>query len=143
MKKLTIGQLKEGTKGKLIKGEENARVSGVAIDSRKAAEGDVFFAIVGEVHDAHKFIPQVLKNGCRTLVISDEKALDLLGDRQDINVILTEDTVTALQELSAWYLDLLNIRKIAVTGSTGKTSTRDLTFAACSAGCICRKTRET
>lgn len=139
MKKLTIGQLKEGTKGKLIRGKETDQVTGVAIDSRKASPGDVFFAITGEVHDAHKFIPQVLERGCGALVISRKNALDNLSDMDGVNVILVEDTTEALQNLAIWYLDCLRIRKIAVTGSTGKTSTRDLTYAACSTKYICRK----
>lgn len=139
MRKLTIRQMKEGTKGTLIRGSETEFVSEVSIDSRKADRKSGFFAIVGDVHDAHKFLPQVVEAGCKTLIVSDEKAVENLNYAENINIILVENTVKALQDLSAYYLNSLDIKKIAITGSTGKTSTRDLTYAACSIKYKCGK----
>lgn len=121
-------QIEEGTGGRLIRGSAAAEVGSICTDSREAKAGDLFFALIGEKHDAHRYLPQVFESGCSCAVISDES----LCPESAENVILTEDTTKALQNLAAWYLAGLNLKKIAVTGSTGKTSTRDLTWYVCS-----------
>lgn len=128
MKLLTMKQIEEGTGGRLIRGSAAAEVGSVCTDSRKAKAGDLFFALIGENHDAHKYLPQVFEKGCGCAVISDESLCPECVE----NVILTKDTTKALQDLAAWYLAGLDLKKIAVTGSTGKTSTRDLTWYVCS-----------
>lgn len=137
MKKLTVNQIREGTGGRLLKGRQTDIVQQICTDSRKARPGDVFFALIGENHDAHKYLPQVVWSGCRCAVISDERAWARAAERQegaeDFSVIVVEDTTRALQNLAAFYLNLLNPKKIAITGSTGKTSTRDLTACVCAA----------
>ncbi|MCB6992193.1 UDP-N-acetylmuramoyl-tripeptide--D-alanyl-D-alanine ligase [bacterium 210820-DFI.6.37] len=127
MKRLTMKQIEEGTGGRLIRGDAAAEVWGICTDSREAEAGALFFALKGENHDAHDYLPQVFASGCSCAVISNEA----LCPRQAENVILTEDTTKALQRLAAWYLGQLDLKKIAVTGSTGKTSTRDLTWYVC------------
>jgi len=79
--------------------------------------------IIGAVHDAHKFLPQVYEAGCRTFLVSDESAGEAFPD---CNVILVEDTTRGMQLLAKYYLEKLNLKKITVTGSVGKTSTRDM-----------------
>ncbi|MFR7985114.1 MAG: UDP-N-acetylmuramoyl-tripeptide--D-alanyl-D-alanine ligase [Clostridia bacterium] len=135
MKKLTVNQIKEGTGGRLLNGNAFDIAENICTDSRIAQAGDVFFALIGELHDAHQYLPQVLESGCRCVVISDEnawkQAADQSSEAENVSAILVEDTTRALQELAAFYLGLLNLKKIAVTGSTGKTSTRDLTAYVC------------
>lgn len=128
MKQLTMKQIEEGTGGRLIRGSEDTRVRGICTDSRKASEGDLFVALIGESHDAHGFLPQVMETGCSCILISNEDACP----EGQVNAVLVEDTTRALQNLAAWYIKGLNMKKIAVTGSTGKTSTRDLTWYVCS-----------
>jgi len=70
-----------------------------------------------------------VENGCRTIVASKEEAAK---DIQGINVILVKDTLAALQALSKDYLGRLDIKVIAVTGSVGKTTTRDMVYYICS-----------
>lgn len=127
MKKLTLEQIKIGTKGQLIFGSPETVVEKVCTDSRKAEVGDLFFALIGDNHDAHKYLLQVQEAGCRCAVISDANQCP-----DGMEAILVEDTTKALQDLSAWYLQQLGPKIIGVTGSTGKTSTRDLTWAVCS-----------
>lgn len=132
MKKLTMQQIETGTGGRLISGtrEKSGAVQTVCricTDSRKAQPGDLFFALTGDKHDAHKYLPQVAAAGCTCAVIADADACP-----EGMTAILVEDTTRALQQLSSWYLSQLNMKKIAVTGSTGKTSTRDLTWYVCS-----------
>lgn len=132
MKKLTMKQIEEATGGRLVSGHGDAVIRNICIDSRKAGEGDLFFALIGENQDAHKYLPQVLNAGCGCLVLSDEAAEKAVSRTDGTTVIMVENTTAALQALSAYYLKLLSPKKIAVTGSTGKTSTRDLTWYVCS-----------
>ena len=127
MKKLTMKQIETGTGGRIICGDENLIVEKICTDSRKAENGDLFFALIGDNHDAHKYLPQVAESGCCCAVISDKEQCP-----EGMTAVLVEDTTKALQQLSSWYLKQLDIKKIAVTGSTGKTSTRDLTYYVCS-----------
>ena len=127
MKKLTMKQIETGTGGKLIMGDGTLSVEKICTDSRKAENGDLFFALIGDNHDAHKYLPQVAAAGCSCAVISDASQCP-----EGMTAVLVEDTTKALQNLSSWYLKQLDMKKIAVTGSTGKTSTRDLTWYVCS-----------
>ncbi len=126
MEKLTIREIKEAVGGELLCGSEENTVSSICIDSRLAEEGSMFIPIIGEVHDAHKFIPQVIEKGCRALLISNKEALDDIGG---LDLIYVKNTTKALQHLAYYYLKKLNLKTIAVTGSVGKTSTRDITYA--------------
>lgn len=131
MKKLTMKQIEEGTGGRQIQGASQAAVGGICTDSRKAKAGDLFFALLGDRHDAHQYLRQVIEAGCTDLVISDEAALSKTAGYETVNAVLVDDTTKALQNLAAYYLKLLNLKKIAVTGSTGKTSTRDMIWYVC------------
>ena len=70
-------------------------------------------------------MPQAAERGCRTFLTARE---DAVPRGRDIKAILVSDTTKALQALAAWYLETLNLKKIAVTGSVGKTSTRDMVY---------------
>lgn len=127
MKKLTIEQIVKAVNGELLLGNPKDEVTGVSADSRQVSENDIFFPLIGETHDAHDFIPQALERGCRTVVISrspDEKLLQ----SPDLNLISVMDTTKALQDLAAYYLTLFSIKKVGVTGSTGKTSTKEMLY---------------
>lgn len=118
----------------------------VFIDSREAVnferesskeESIAFFAIVGEVHDAHKFVNQVIGGGCSTLILSEENVADAAAlyaekNQKNINIILVEDTTEALSKLAEFHLNRINPKKVAITGSMGKTTTRDMVYAVCS-----------
>ncbi len=94
-------------------------ISGYSIDSRTIRNGELFFAIKGEVHDGHKFVANVLAKGAIAAVVSDAAA----GAR----LIKVEDPLAALQRLAAAVVRDWRGQLIAVTGSAGKTTTKDLT----------------
>lgn len=125
MKKLTIEQITDAVKGELLRGDPKDEVLGVSTDSRKIEEGEAFFPLIGEQHDAHDFIPQALERGCSTVILSREPHAD--WDRAR-NLILVSDTTKALQDLAAYYLSLFFAIKIGVTGSTGKTTTKEMLY---------------
>lgn len=128
MNPVTIKEIIEATGGRLLSGKENDVITGVKHDSRECGEGDLFVAIIGENQDAHKYIGQVLEKGCRAVLVSREGEWMERAGELGASVILTEDTVYAMGELAKYYLDTLHVKKIAVTGSVGKTSVRDMIY---------------
>lgn len=120
MKELTLAQIAEACGGTLIGGNEAKEytVTGVEIDSRRVKAGDLFVAIPGEKVDGHKFIPDVLKKGAYAL---SQQSLDVDGA-----YILVEDTVTAMKRLARFYRNTLDINVVGITGSVGKTSTKEM-----------------
>lgn len=126
MDKLTIKEIREAVNGKLIAGNEDDVVDNVCTDSRKVNSRSLFVPIIGDVYDAHRFIPDVIKKKCMNLIVSDRSAVEGI---ENINAIEVKDTTKALQNIAAFYLRKLKLKTVAVTGSIGKTSTRDITYA--------------
>lgn len=123
MRTITLAEIAKATGGTILSGTGEEKISGICTDSRKVKETDLFVPIIGEVHDAHKFIPNVAEAGCRAVLTARKEAVPA-----GISAVLVEDTTRAMQKLSAWYLETLHLKKIAVTGSVGKTSTRDMVY---------------
>ena len=101
-------------------------VTGVSIDSRAVNKGDLFVALAGEQTDGHNYLAQALEQGAAGVVISREDAIAEYGLQ---NYILAEDGAVFLQTLAHWLRQNTIIPVIAVTGSTGKTSTKDFLAA--------------
>ncbi|MFA5863378.1 MAG: UDP-N-acetylmuramoyl-tripeptide--D-alanyl-D-alanine ligase [Phycisphaerae bacterium] len=99
-------------------------VTGVCTDSRQIQSGDIFFAIRGPNFDGHQFIDQVFTAGASGVVV--EKTAVLPANADFKRVLVVDDTVTALGKLAAYYRDELACTVIAVTGSNGKTTTKEL-----------------
>jgi UDP-N-acetylmuramoyl-tripeptide--D-alanyl-D-alanine ligase len=96
---------------------------GWSIDSRTTAPGDVFFAIAGEHQDGHAFVPQVLAKGAVAAVVSR-----CVADAGGL-LLRVDNTVAALQRLAAWARDRWGRTIVGVTGSAGKTTTKDVIAA--------------
>ncbi len=94
--------------------------SNPCVDSRAAEPGDIFFALQGELLDGNRFAKKALEAGCLLAVVDKEDYVK--GDKY----ILVEDVLTFLQQLSHAYRKLLHIPVIAITGSNGKTTTKEL-----------------
>ena len=111
---------------KLIGGSDiDKYIKGVSIDSRNVSENSLFVPIKGMTVNGHSFIKDVIKNGAiATLWNKDEP-----NPPDDIAVILVDDTLKGLQELSRDYRNKLKTKIVGVTGSNGKTSTKDITAA--------------
>ena len=101
-------------------------VTGISSDTRTITKGDLFVALVGETFDGNDYVSVAQENGAVAAICS--KPVEC-----NIPVLLVEDTLTALQSLAAYYRTLLGIKVVALTGSNGKTTTRDMTKAVLSA----------
>lgn len=115
----SIQDVVEATQGTLLCGDENMKITEVVTDSREAQPGALFVPIIGERVDAHRFVPDVVKAGAATLSSRKEYA----GDG---TVVYVTDTLEALQKLAAWYRSRFDIPVIGVTGSVGKTTTKEM-----------------
>lgn len=102
--------------------DAEASVTGYSIDSRTIAGGELFFAVKGETHDGHDFVKTALEKGALAAVVSRAKAPSFAERR---NLLVVHDTLTALQTLGAAVRRLWNKPLIAVTGSAGKTTTKE------------------
>ena len=101
--------------------------TGVSIDSRSLARKNLFIAIKGEAMDGHTFIPQAVSRGASGLLT--RRSYQRPGDIPDsLPVIGVDDTHRALMRLAAWYRGETDARRIAITGSNGKTTTKEFTF---------------
>lgn len=98
-------------------------ITGVQIDSRKVTEGDLFVAIPGERVDGHDFVAGVLEKGATAALCQREPEGVLAG------YILVESTVTAMQALAAYYREWIDVKVVGITGSVGKTSTKEMIAA--------------
>lgn len=129
MKQFTLREVEKATGGKLLAGSYDEKIAGICIDSRIAKEGQLFFAIAGENTDGHKYLNALGEKGCTCAVISDPKALQ---GADGLSAILVEDTTKAMGDLARYYMDQIPAKRVAVTGSVGKTSTRDMMYYICS-----------
>ncbi len=137
MNRITIEKITEACKGTLIQKGKDEYITGVRHDSRECSSGDMFVAIIGDNQDGHKYIPQVVEKGCTTVLVSHlDGWYDEVKDK-GVTVIKAEDTVYALGELAKYYLSTLDVLKIAVTGSVGKTSVRDMIYFVLSEKYVC------
>ena len=102
-------------------GTTGANVGGVSIDSRTIQAGDCFFAIKGENFDGHDYVEQAFAKSAACAVI--EKEAEAGG-----NILKVADTIKALGELARWYRGEMGFKVVAITGSAGKTTTREMAY---------------
>ncbi len=127
MKNMDLKKILDGVHGTLLIEGECKVFSDICIDSRKVKDGDIFFAIKGENFDGHHFISAAIEGGAKVCVIHQEIELD--NNYNNVSIIKVKDTREALLDLASYYRDTLSIKVVGVTGSTGKTSTKDLIAA--------------
>jgi hypothetical protein len=96
----------------------------VTHDSREVQAGDLFIALVGETQDGHRFVPDALERGARAVLVNESFAQQFsLGD---LPAIVVPDTLVALQSLAAYWRNTFSPHVIGITGSIGKSSTKEV-----------------
>jgi UDP-N-acetylmuramoyl-tripeptide--D-alanyl-D-alanine ligase len=119
----TFEDFLDGTRGRPI-GPSRKNIGGVSIDTRTQQTGDAFFAIKGDRFDGHDFVQRALASGAAVAVVSEEK-LPALGRIRD-GLVVVEDVLGALGDLGRAARARTRARVVAVTGSVGKTSTKEM-----------------
>lgn len=107
--------------GRLVTGDDDRYVTGLSIDTRTLASGDLFFAIVAK-RDGHDFVGAASRRRAAGVVVSKSVAL---GEEHDAFVIEVADTTRALQDLARYVRRQSGATVVAITGSAGKTTTKD------------------
>jgi UDP-N-acetylmuramoyl-tripeptide--D-alanyl-D-alanine ligase len=128
MQRFSLRDLVQATGGRLRDVDfADARFDRISIDSRDVYAGEVFWALKGEHHEGHDFVDQAFEREVRLCVVAAHRAHTISGP-----VLIVDDTLTALGRFARWYRLRMDALVIGVTGSVGKTTTRELIFAALS-----------
>ncbi|MFP4015652.1 MAG: UDP-N-acetylmuramoyl-tripeptide--D-alanyl-D-alanine ligase [Halanaerobiales bacterium] len=125
MKPLSIDFISNSINGEIVQGDLSQTIDGVSIDSRTIQKGQLFFAIIGERMDGRQFIANAVEKGATAIVV--DRNVDVADS---VAVIRVEDTSQALQDLAREYrCSIKGLTVVAITGSAGKTSTKDMIAA--------------
>ena len=126
----SIDEIAEAISGQVISDKPEMKVQSFSIDSRRVKAGDLFFAIQGKHFDGHQFVEEAVARGAVGVVISDVSSLNpKTGTSKEAFVIVVQDTVRALQLLGLFIRRVSRARVVAITGSVGKTTTKELSAA--------------
>lgn len=137
MEQMTVYDVVKATGGRLLCGDGNTPLIHISINSQTMEGSDLFVPLIGAKVDAHRFIEQALANGAAATLTSEH---DTMEDSHPW--IRVEDTKKALQDIGAFYRRRFSLPLVGITGSVGKTTTREMVAAALSAGYRVYKTKK-
>lgn len=134
---LTMEETLESTGGVFVLGDGNWHFSSVQTDSRLVEKDTLFVPLIGEFQDGHKYIPQAVEKGasCVFICLSNYEKNpaffnEIHNSNPEVNFIAVENTLTALQKAAGKYVEKFpSLIKVAVTGSSGKTTTKEILAA--------------
>lgn len=130
---MTVSELSEIIGGKIISGNKDLRISGFTIDSRSANAGCCFVAIKGERHDGNDFIKEAFDKGAAVVLSEDKDVCFTLSDSQikgkNRAFVLTDNVYDSLRKTATLYRERYIENVIAVTGSVGKTTVKELIYS--------------
>ncbi|HRS82243.1 MAG TPA: UDP-N-acetylmuramoyl-L-alanyl-D-glutamate--2,6-diaminopimelate ligase [Smithellaceae bacterium] len=125
----SLAEVLEATGGRLAAGERDQAVYGVSTDSRQIRPGNLFVALAGENFDGHAFVPRAVEEGAQCVLVADVGRINSKSLPRRVAVIETADTLRALGDLAHAHRRRFSIPVIALTGSSGKTTTREMLFS--------------
>lgn len=121
--RFSADEIKQAVSGAIIsRGEEE--FSGISTDTRKVEEGDLFVALVGETFNAHRFLAQAFERGAVGAIVSED--VETIDGK---TIIRVGDTLLAYQNIARLYRERFDHPFVAITGSNGKTTTKDMVAA--------------
>jgi MurE/MurF fusion protein len=130
--RLKVSQVAKAIGARILSGDPNTEIHGISTDSRSARRRNVFWALSGSRFNGHDFIVDAIEQGCTSAVISstfDFRNLNL--DRRSCRTVFlqVQDVLKALGDFAAWYKNHLGIKVVGITGSCGKTTTKEMIFS--------------
>ncbi len=128
MLELNLQEIVKATKGALLKEADVKEIKAVSTDTRKIEEGTMFIALKGENFNGNNYVLDAFNKGAKIAIV-DEVKCDLNELKEDVALIKVQDTGRALMDLAKFYREKLGLKVVGITGSAGKTSTKDLVAA--------------
>jgi UDP-N-acetylmuramoyl-tripeptide--D-alanyl-D-alanine ligase len=122
---LSAGEVVDATGGRLLRGDAGRPIEGISIDSRTTRAGDLFIAIRGERFDGHQFVDDALRGGATSVMAAAIPDGGSIYEGAAV-VIAVADTTAALQQLARYVRRKSGARVVAITGSAGKTTTKEM-----------------
>lgn len=129
MIKLSLKDLKDVTNAKILNFpyDENALFLGISIDSRTIQQDNIFFALKGERFDGHDFVKDAIQKGAKGIVVKEKKAKEFKDfSKGDVFFLVVDDTKSSLGKVAKWYREKFALKTVAITGTNGKTTTKDM-----------------
>lgn len=123
MKELTLGQIADWCGAKLEAAQRNITITDVSTDSRTVKPGNLFVCLKGENFDAHQFLGDVAEKGAKAAVVSQDCECS-------VPCLRVDDTLVAYGMIAKGYRELIGAKVIGITGSVGKTTTKEMTACA-------------
>ena len=118
--------------GRLLSGADGGGLlESISIDTRTLSAGQIFWALKGKKLDGHRYLDQAVRRGAAGLVVQDLP--QGWAPPEGVAVLQTPDTLAALQRLAAWHIRRNDVRAVGITGSNGKTTTKEMLRAICAA----------
>ena len=122
---VTLEEIVAPLGGELVMGPGDLIIGGLSTDSREIKTGDLFIALKGEKYDGHAFIKQAVDKGAAGIVIDSDHRPEIPED-QTAGIIVVADTLRALGNLAGWWRHHHTIKIAVITGSAGKTTTKEM-----------------
>jgi UDP-N-acetylmuramoyl-tripeptide--D-alanyl-D-alanine ligase len=122
----TIKDILGAVKGRLLSGNEDDMLTGVSTDTRKIKSGELFVAIKGERFDGHSFILDAVSKGASGILVQEGGITNANFKMPDVDFISVPDSVKALGDIANFQRSRFNIPIIGITGSNGKTTTKEM-----------------
>ncbi len=122
----SVSELIEATKGKLLRGKSGWGCHGISTDTRTLKKGNLFIALKGQNFDGHDYLAKAATNGAAGLVIQSDRRKGLLSVPEQVPAIGVSDTLDAYGQIASCWRRKFDIPVIAITGSSGKTTTKEM-----------------
>lgn len=123
---LSVEEILKATGGSLITGRTEQPFHGLSTDSRNLSQGNLFVPLKGENYDGHDFLPIALKEGASGALIQEDAKEKINAILKDSTLIAVADTLKALGDIAHFWRMKFDIPIIALTGSSGKTTTKEM-----------------
>ncbi|MCK4846498.1 MAG: UDP-N-acetylmuramoyl-tripeptide--D-alanyl-D-alanine ligase [Deltaproteobacteria bacterium] len=120
--RLTVADIIDATGGDLLRGNAKDVLSGISIDSRSISKGELFVALSGENFNGHDFIGAAVDGGAKAILVERGS----YKEDADVNLLAVDDTLKALGDLASFIRAKITVPVIAVSGSSGKTTTKEM-----------------
>ncbi len=124
--RMTAGNILSTIRGELLRGSRDRSFSGISTDSRTVGEGQLFWALKGETYDGHDFVQEAIQRGAAGAVVDKGRTADLPANTRAA-ILGVPDTLKALGDLAKWWRHRFSARVAAISGSAGKTTTKEMT----------------